>query len=320
MALQAQVTSESGDEGLPSDRRCGGKCAGARLGHGWNIGGGGPKLNAGSATLGGNCVCRFVDIVIISPITNRVPPNDPFFRSLAEARLLLAFPTMTEAPRGFTLIELAIVLVVIGLLLGGILKGQELIESARARNLISQMDSIRAAYYAFQDKYRAVPGDYPGPLAQANLAGIANDQVGGNGDGVIRDTPMARESLLVWVHLSHANLISGNYQASGGQPDPLAEWPRNPYGATLQLQYDALFTGSGGTPRLNLKTGNQVPAKILAEIDRKIDDGRANTGQFRFSAFDGGGGPPGESRCYDARTGLWRAAENEANCGASALF
>ena len=53
---------------------------------------------------------------------------------------------MTEAPRGFTLIELAIVLVVIGLLLGGILKGQELIESARARNLISQMDSIRAAY------------------------------------------------------------------------------------------------------------------------------------------------------------------------------
>jgi prepilin-type N-terminal cleavage/methylation domain-containing protein len=138
MALQAQVTSESGDEGLPSDQRCGGKCAGARLGHGWNIGGGGPKLNAGSATLGGNCVCRFVDIVIISPITNRVPPNDPFFRSLAEARLLLAFPTMTEAPRGFTLIELAIVLVVIGLLLGGILKGQELIESARARNLISQ--------------------------------------------------------------------------------------------------------------------------------------------------------------------------------------
>ena len=237
-----------------------------------------------------------------------------------KARKLLNVPTMTKASRGFTLIELAIVLVVIGLLLGGILKGQELIERARARNLISQLDSIKAAYYAFQDKYRAIPGDYPGQLAFANLSGIANNQVGGNGDGVVRDTALARESLLAWVHLSHANLISGNYQANGGQPNPLGEWPRNPYGATLQIQYDDQFTGSGGIPRLNLKTGNQVPARILAEIDRKIDDGRANSGQFRFSAYDGGGGPPIATRCFDQATGLWRAADNEANCGAAALF
>lgn len=227
---------------------------------------------------------------------------------------------MPTAARGFTLIELAIVLVVIGLLLGGILKGQELIESARARNLMSQMDSIKAAYFAFQDKYRALPGDYPGALAHANLAGIANGQVGGNGDGVVRDTAQARESLLAWVHLSHANLIAGNYQAGGSQPDPRGEWPRNPYGARLQIQYDDRFTGSGGMPRLNLKTGNQVPARILAEIDRKVDDGRANAGQFRFSAYDGGGGAPSESRCFDPVSGLWRAADNEANCGAAALF
>lgn len=227
---------------------------------------------------------------------------------------------MSDTPRGFTLIELAIVLVVIGLLLGGILKGQELIESARARSLISQLDSIRAAYYAFQDKYQAQPGDYPGALALANLAGIPNATVGGNGDGVIRDTPLARESLLVWVHLSHANLIAGNYRAESGQPDPRGEWPRNPYGASLHMQYDSQFAGSGGAPRLNLKTGNQVPARILAEIDRKLDDGRANSGQFRFSAYDGGGGAPAEARCYDARSGLWRAAENETNCGATLLF
>ena len=99
---------------------------------------------------------------------------------------------MMREPHGFTLIELAIVLVVIGLLLGGVLKGQELIESARARNIISQLDSIKAAYYAFQDKYRAAPGDYPGSLAYANLSGITSPQVGGNGDGVVRDTPQAR--------------------------------------------------------------------------------------------------------------------------------
>jgi prepilin-type N-terminal cleavage/methylation domain-containing protein len=227
---------------------------------------------------------------------------------------------MHKIIRGFTLIELAIVLVVIGLLLGGILKGQELIESARARNLISQLDSIKAAYFTFQDKYRAVPGDYPGALAKANLSGIGNDTVGGNSDGVVRDTPQARESLLAWVHLSHANLISGNYRADSSLPDAVGEWPRNPYGATLQLHYDTQYSGAAGIPRLSLKTGNQIPARILAEIDRKIDDGRANSGQFRFSPYDGGGGTPSEARCYDPRNGLWRAAENESNCGAAALF
>jgi len=227
---------------------------------------------------------------------------------------------MNREPRGFTLIELAIVLVVIGLLLGGVLKGQELIESARARNIISQIDSIKAAYYAFLDRYGAAPGDYPGTLAHANLSGITSAQVGGNGDGVVRDTPQARESLLLWVHLSHANLIAGNYQADSSLPSVHGEWPRNPYNAYLQLQYDSQFANSKDTPRLNLKTGNQIPAKVLAEIDRKIDDGRADSGQFRFSQFDGGGGSPSAERCYDKRTGLWRAAENEPNCGAAALF
>lgn len=227
---------------------------------------------------------------------------------------------MNRELRGFTLIELAIVLVVIGLLLGGVLKGQELIESARARNIISQLDSIKAAYYAFQDKHRAAPGDYPGALAYANLSGIASAQVGGNGDGVVRDTPQARESLLLWVHLSHANLIAGNYQAESSQPPSVGEWPRNPYNATLQLQYDAQYANSADAPRLNLKTGNQIPAKVLAEIDRKVDDGRADTGLFRFSLYDGGGGSPSPQRCYDSRSGLWRAADNEPNCGAAALF
>jgi prepilin-type N-terminal cleavage/methylation domain-containing protein len=79
--------------------------------------------------------------------------------------------TMRHKQAGFTLIEIAIVLVIIGLLLGGVLKGEELITSARVRNLISQQDGVKAAFYGFQDRFRALPGDYPG--AVANIAGIS---------------------------------------------------------------------------------------------------------------------------------------------------
>lgn len=60
---------------------------------------------------------------------------------------------------GFTLIELAIVLVIIGLLLGGVLKGQELINSAKAKSLAADFKNVQVYVYGYQDKYRALPGD-----------------------------------------------------------------------------------------------------------------------------------------------------------------
>src|SRR5512147_1160175 len=90
---------------------------------------------------------------------------------------------MRKPQAGFTLIEIAIVLVIIGLLLGGVLKGQELITSARVRNLISTQDGIKAAYFGFQDRYRALPGDYPGAQAFANIPNMVDNTMGGNGDG-----------------------------------------------------------------------------------------------------------------------------------------
>ena len=77
--------------------------------------------------------------------------------------------------QGFTLIEIAIVLVIIGLLLGGILKGQELITSARVRNLISQQDGVKAAFFGFQDRFRALPGDYT--AATTNIVAVSATSV-----------------------------------------------------------------------------------------------------------------------------------------------
>src|SRR5512146_3221329 len=104
---------------------------------------------------------------------------------------------MKRNAEGFTLIEIAIVLVIIGLLLGGVLKGQELITSARVRNLISQQDGIKAAYFGFQDRYRALPGDYPG--AQANIPGCGACQQGDNNGQIT-----GAEAISAWEHLSKA--------------------------------------------------------------------------------------------------------------------
>ena len=189
---------------------------------------------------------------------------------------------MLRRDSGFTLIEIAIVLVIIGLLLGGVLKGQELITSARVRNLISQQDGIKAAFFGFQDRYRALPGDYAS--ASANIAGVTNN---GNGNGQIEGPP-ATEDILVWDHLSHAGFINGQYTFNATISDTTN--PKNPYSVYLQLVWDNTY-GTGGPPaKHNVKTGNQIPVEILAEVDRKVDDGDPYRGAFQFSTYTGPGG------------------------------
>ncbi|MGA0115639.1 MAG: hypothetical protein ACO3IW_08835, partial [Burkholderiales bacterium] len=70
--------------------------------------------------------------------------------------------------------------------------------------------------------------------------------------------------------------------------------------------------------RHNLKTGANIPSDILAEVDRKIDDGLATGGQMRYSSF--GSAAAGSGTCYTAGTGAWVSASPIANCGASTLF
>jgi prepilin-type N-terminal cleavage/methylation domain-containing protein len=226
---------------------------------------------------------------------------------------------------GFTLIEIAIVLVIIGLLLGGVLKGQELITSARVRNLISQQDGVKAAYFGFLDRYRALPGDYNN--ATTNIQNISTATCTGNGDGNGRiettgsGTPT--ENILVWEHLSKSGFISGSYTCNPTESNTTT--PTNAFAVRLQLVWDNVFddpTGPAATARHNLKTGGQIPSDLLAEVDRKIDDGSATGGSFRFSAYDGGAGAPvGSGTCYLAAAPQnWNATTPQANCGAATLF
>ncbi|HET6756837.1 MAG TPA: prepilin-type N-terminal cleavage/methylation domain-containing protein [Burkholderiales bacterium] len=223
---------------------------------------------------------------------------------------------MKQKQYGFTLIEIAIVLVIIGLLLGGILKGQELITSARVRNMISQQDGVKAAYFGFQDRYRSLPGDYPTLLASQN---IPNETVGCAGancqDGRINDGGGSTESIIAWSHLSKAGFINGNYNGAGATP-AATNSPTNPYGSFVQLIFDATYDPAASPAAVNFKTGTGVPASILAEIDRKIDDGAPTTGIFRSSQF----GPPAAGCTVAGPPVRWDASTDVKNCGGAAIF
>ncbi|HEY4998029.1 MAG TPA: prepilin-type N-terminal cleavage/methylation domain-containing protein, partial [Usitatibacter sp.] len=90
---------------------------------------------------------------------------------------------MKSQQSGFTLVEIAIVLVIIGLLLGGILKGQELINSAKVKNIANDFRVIPTYIYAYQDKYKSLPGDDANVVVHVNLATLATTPAGSQGNG-----------------------------------------------------------------------------------------------------------------------------------------
>lgn len=184
---------------------------------------------------------------------------------------------------GFTLIEIAIVLVIIGLLLGGVLKAQELISGARVRNLISQIEGIKLTYLGFQDRFRVLPGDMSTAAANAAIQGNPGGCTGGLacGNGQIG----ADEIFVVWAQLSKSGFLTGSYTGLITDTAPSASNnPVNPWGGFLQLINDSVYDDVNEPAQpvaLNIKSGGMVPPTVLAEIDRKIDDGFPLTGYFR---------------------------------------
>ena len=141
--------------------------------------------------------------------------------------------------RGFTLVEIAIVLVIIGLLLGGVLKGQEMIENARIKSVITDMNGVATAYNSYVDRYRAIPGD---ELAATMNARGWTGTVGGNASGVLNVTPAQTlnntgEQTAMWRALRGAGLAGGDPAApatAAGLPRagrrPPGHAPRMPAG------------------------------------------------------------------------------------------
>ena len=187
---------------------------------------------------------------------------------------------MNRMQKGFTLVEIAIVLVIIGLLLGGILKGQEMITQAKIKNVMSDFSGISAAYHGYQDRYRAIPGDDPGADARWTL-GIAAPTAGQTfGDGIVggayASTTANDESRLFWLDLRSSGFVSGT-----GQNQPF-----NALTGILGVQTgDAaggptLVTGGNGFVGLIICSAN-LPDKIAIAVDTQMDDGASTTGSVR---------------------------------------
>ena len=138
---------------------------------------------------------------------------------------------MPRRQHGFTLVEIAIVLVVIGLLLGGILKGQDLVNGARVRNLADMNAGIQAAYYGFMDRYRQVPGDMTAAAA-ASAIGDAAITAGGDANGRIDPADWGEASAL-WAHLTRAGFLQGSYDGGADERDEVSRRCR---GAAERLQ------------------------------------------------------------------------------------
>ncbi len=119
---------------------------------------------------------------------------------------------MRNQQSGFTLVEIAIVLVIIGLLLGGVLKGQELITQAKIKNVANDFNGLTAAIYSYQDRYKRLPGDDPGQtrwtVAGAALTVAANQGDGNNQiAGVYESTTDTNESRKFWLNLRLAGFV-----------------------------------------------------------------------------------------------------------------
>ncbi len=236
---------------------------------------------------------------------------------------------------GFTLVELAIVMIIIGLLIGGALKGQELIANAQVGATVGQAKSFEAAISTFRDVYSFMPGDMINPATRVPNCGAVCAQVGDASGRIGNDPGLAHANLTnengaAWAQLVAADLITGITQtaAIADAPTPDVSIPSAALnGSSWQVGYTAAGLTSivGVAPRSghyllvdaslaavsSAATASLTPSQA-ARVDRKIDDGAPNSGTVRAM-----GGAAGAATCADLATiaGVYNEALQGNLCG-----
>jgi prepilin-type N-terminal cleavage/methylation domain-containing protein len=232
-----------------------------------------------------------------------------------------------DIEKAFSLVELSIVLVILGLLTGGILAGQSLIRAAELRSVTVDFNKYQSAAMSFRDKYFALPGDMPNAVRfwgaqaggtadgkDATCAALTTSSTGtatcnGDGDGTIDydnsvDSPY--EGFRAWQQLANAGLIEGQYAGVGFGSDQNFYTQRvNTPGSKIsngvwQIGYYSTFLWSPVSSGHFISFGSIAGSftgrwhnEILSpeeawNIDTKMDDGKPYTGKMVDIKSDSG--------------------------------
>lgn len=255
--------------------------------------------------------------------------------------------------RAFSLVELSIVLVILGLLVGGILSGQSLIRASELRSVVTQYHKYFTVTQTFRDKYQAIPGDFNNaqsfwgvahatPATCRTTASTTTATCNGDGDNMVDpdwNAPSAgsNEPFRFWQHLVNAGLIEGQYDGVGhGSTTWSATAANSPSGKlsnsgwtasyylkplpadtnNYAIEYGNSFT-FGGWLAGTVTAGSILRPEEAWNIDTKLDDGKPGTG--KVLARENAGWGAGATACTTSTTqtdfaGLYRLANQDVIC------
>jgi prepilin-type N-terminal cleavage/methylation domain-containing protein len=185
-----------------------------------------------------------------------------------------------KTQQGFTLIELAIVLVIAGLLLAGVMRGQELIANAKVKSLASDFRNIPTYFYGYQDRFRVLPGDDHAADIHVNGTNATTNGQTQNGliQGAWNSSTDTDESFLIWQHLRLAGLATGSTDTASAQ-----YVPRNSEGGQLGVSNVTALTAvtAGAFSSAHAMCSDAILGRYAAQLDTMLDDGVGNTGAMR---------------------------------------
>ncbi len=228
-------------------------------------------------------------------------------------------------------------IVIVGLLLGGFLKGQELIHGARVKHLASTSSGIRTAYLAFVHRYKQIPGDWTATAASIGIGATVNNplaSVATSNNGRL-DNPVGAnayaEPNALWEQLAKSNLIDGSFSGENTVPTSSNRTaPLNVYGAPIIVGMTKEYLDPASSPAsmLHVYIGRFVPVAAMRELDVKIDDGYPRSGSLRATVATAEtftGGPSGwggmNPDCVDdAAVPVWNVFADARDCNAVLMF
>ena len=248
---------------------------------------------------------------------------------------------------GFTLFELSLVLVIIGLLVGGIVGGNAMIHASNLRSVIGDAQKYKQSIIDFQDKYKALPGDFAGAEAiWGSDASCPNSPYSttphvatcnGNGDGLVGPTDMHnsftgdREWHRVWQHLADAKMIDAKFSGIStagndlvsGINSPQSQIPNGSFTFLYIMQSNLPYTWPGTVGHYLIfgksmsdhswNVGSVISAPEAYSIDAKLDDGKPGLGSIR-TAPNAGGSADCTSNVTDASTATYTTSGTNEAC------